>query len=373
MVQYRYLAYDLATNTPLEELPLVGVTFGAVLNGAGAFSATLQLNQQLQTAPGVYRSKAAELLNATQPGRTVVYVERDGVLIDGYIIWTRTYDSSSPVCPIGGLSLLSYFDRRRNNVDQFFAADQLLIARTLVNVAQAQPGGNIGVTVGSETCGVLRDRRYYGYEHKKIGEAVRQLTQVDNGFDLAIDIAWTGTPAVPTKTLTLSYPERGRDATSTGHVFEMGRNMISYQLPEDAATQAVRMYGEGAGDGALMLVSTDTRTDVLAAGWPLLEDAIALKDVSVQATLDAHTRAQTAARGMPVTVLRCTVQAGGDPPLGGWTVGDWARFVFGTNPDKPDPRFPTRTEQLWRIVGYTARPGDAGEEQVQLVLNGGNG
>lgn len=371
MAQYRYLAYDLRTNALLEELPLTGVSFGGVLNGAGSFSAALQLNQQMQTAPGVLASKASLLAAATRTGRTIVYVERDGVLIpdSGYILWTRQYNSRAQTMQLGGLSLFSYFDHRRNNVDQTFtAADQLTIARTLITVAQAQPGGSIGVTIGSETCGVLRDRTYRGYEHKKIGEAVRQLAAVDNGFDFAIDVAYVA--GVPTKTFRLSYPARGRGVTSSGHVFEVGRNIIDYTFPEDSASQATRMYGEGAGDGAFMLVSTATRTDVIDAGWPLLEDAIALKDVSVQATLDAHTRAHALARGNAVAIPQVVVTGGGDPPIGGWIVGDWAKFVFGTDPSRPDPMFPTRTEIVARIVGYTCKPGDLGEEQVTLTLNG---
>ena len=369
MVQYRYLAHDLRTNALLEELPLTGVSFGGVLDGAGAFQAMLQLNQQMQTAPGVLISKAALLAAATVTGRSIVYVERDGVLIDGYILWTRVYDSSTQTMALGGLSVLSYFDRRRNNVDQVFTAtDQLSLARALLIVAQAQPGGNIGVTIGSETCGVLRDRTYRGYEHKKIGEALRQLAAVDNGFDFSIDVAYVA--GTPTKTFRPSYPARGRTATSSELVFEVGRNILSYKFPEDSAAQATRMYGEGAGDGANMLVSTATRTDVIDAGWPLLEDAIAIKDVSVQSTLDAHTRAHALARGNPVAVPQVTVTGGGDPPLGGWIVGDWAKFVFGTDPAHPDPMFPTRTELLYRIVGYTCKPGDLGEEQVTLTLNG---
>ncbi len=369
MAQYRYLAHDLRTNALLEELPLTGVSFGGVLNGAGAFTATLQLNQQMQTAPGVLTSKAALLVAATRTGRTIVYVERDGVLIDGYILWTRLYDSSSQTMQLAGQSVLSYFDRRRNNVDQtFLADDQLNIARTLISVAEAQPGGNIGVLIGSETCGVTRARTYKGYEHKKIGEAVRQLAAVDNGFDMSIDVAYVA--GVPTKTLRLSYPSRGRGITDSGHVFEVGRNILSYRFPEDSATQVTRMFGEGAGDGAYMLVSTATRTDVIDAGWPLLEDAVAIKDVSVQSTLDAHTRAHALARGYPVAVPQVVVTGGGDPPIGGWILGDWAKFVFGTDPQRPDPMFPTRTELINRIVGYTCKPGDLGEDQVTLVLNG---
>jgi len=77
MVQYRYLAFDLRTNVPIAELPLSDVSYGAVLNGVGALDATLPL-----VAGGASPA-------ASTPERTIIFVERNGVLIDGYIIWAR--------------------------------------------------------------------------------------------------------------------------------------------------------------------------------------------------------------------------------------------------------------------------------------------
>lgn len=369
MTQYRYLAYDLRTNALQEELPLKGVKFGGVLNGAGSFSGTLPLNVPVQSSPGVFGSKAAALLTATTPGRSVVYVERDGVLIpdSGYIVWTRNYSSDSPSVALGGLSLWSYFRHRYNNatLGPYTAVDQLTIARNLINSAQAQPGGNIGVTVGAETSGVLRDRTYNGYEHKQHAEAVEQLAAVINGFDFGIDVASVG--GVPTKTFRLSYPRRGRTITDSGHVFEVGRNIISYTYPEDATGQANRAYVIGAGDGADMLVGTQSRTDNIDAGWPLLEMQAASKDVTVQATVDAQATALVNAHAWPVVIPQVTVSAGSDPVLGAWIVGDDAKFVFGTA--GTDPRFPVRTELIFRIVGYECIPGDEGQELVTLTLN----
>ena len=369
MAQYRYLSYDLRTNTLQEELPLAGVKFGEVLNGAGSFSATLQLNVQAQSAPGVFASRAAALLTATTTGRSVVYVERDGVLIPGaaFIVWTRNYVSSTMTCTLGGQSLWSYFRHRFNNVTlgPYSGVDQLTIGQNLINSAQAQPGGSIGVAVGAETSGVPRDRTYNGYEHKQIAEAVEQLSAVNNGFDFGIDVAYVA--GVPTKTFRCSYPRRGRTITDSGHVFEVGRNIVSYTYPEDATSQANRTYVVGAGDGADMLVGTQSRTDSLDAGWPLLEAQAAAKDVTVQATVDAQALALVNAKAWPVTIPKVTVSASTDPVLGAWIVGDDARFVFGTAGN--DPRFPARTEQIYRIVGYECEPGDEGQELVTLTLN----
>lgn len=361
---FRYLAYDLGAGTLREELPMVAPTFGGALSGVGSFQGAVSLDVETQTSPGVYLSRAADLWAACQPGRTVICVESDGVLVpDAWIIWTRRYDSTARTAQLGGLSLLSYFDKRRISSNlTFTGTDQLSIARQLVTWAQGLPGGNIGVQVGAELDGVLRDRTYWGYERKKIGEALRQLAAVDNGFDFAFEVAYNAGVA----TRYFRCGTRGRTVEATGHVFEHGRNLVAYDVTEDSAIQANRVYAEGAGDGPTMLVSTADRTDAIAAGWPLLEDVAAIKDITVQATLDGHARAIVDARAFPVDVTSCTVRADGDPPLGAWVVGDYARFVFGTHPTERDPVFPTRTELVRRIVGYTARPDDL---TVDLILN----
>lgn len=361
---YRYLAYDLRTNVLREELPLVGPSLGGALNGSGGFQAQLPLKLAAQTALGVFRSRAADLWAASTPGRTVVYVEADGVLLpDAWIIWTRRYDSTSQTAALGGLSLFSYLEQRRiSETLTYTNTDQLAIARQLVTWAQGRPGGSIGLEVGTETDGVLRSRTYWAHERKKVGEAIRQLAAVDNGFDFAVEVAYDA--GVPTRYFRIGT--RGRTAATTGHVFEHGRNMISYQLTEDATKQATRIYADGAGDGPTMLQATADRTDIVDAGWPLLEDALALKDITVQSTLQAHATGVVNARALPVTVAAVTVNATGDPALGEWVVGDYARFVFGAHPTIQDPIFPTRTEQIYRIIGYTFRPDD---RTVELVLN----
>ena len=367
MAVYEYLAYDLRTGSALEQLPLVGVTLGGQLNAAGPFAATLPLGGTAQTAPGVYGPRAQALLAASIPGRTVVYVERDGVLIDGYIIWTRRYDSATQSCDLGGLSLWSYFAHRVIDYTQAFSVDQLTIARTLVTNAQAATGGNIGVAVGTETSGVTRNVNYYGYAAKPVAEAITELSAGSTGFDFAIDVAYSA--GVPTATFRPSYPSRGRLISASGLVFEVGRNIVSYQMPEDATTQATRFFALGAGDGADMKIATAVRTDIIDAGWPLLDATGSWKDVTDGSVLASLANGYVAAKASPVTIPQVTITAGADPQIMQWILGDWGTFIFGGDPTAPDPRFPTRTAYIARIVGYTLTPGDQGEDLVTLTLN----
>lgn len=362
---YTFLAADLVTNNILDELPLSGVTAGLTLNGLGQFNATLDL------ADSALR-KALDPIGATQTGRTIIYIDRDGVLVGGWVVWTRTYDSTTKKLTLGGQDVWSYFRSRLIKADATFAGqDQLAIAHSLINTAQAATGGNIGVVVGTETSGVLRDRTYYGYEYKPVAEAVEQLAAVQGGFDFRIDVAYIN--GVPTKRLILGYPQIGQTANVSNLVFEYadGGNIMSYTYPEDSTTQAVSSTATGAGDGPAALTSTATNSALITGGYPLLEEQTTYGDISVQATLDAHAQANLAAHDYPVVVPEFVVDPKSDPVLGSYICGDYARFVIN------DERFPRHTDgsagyDAWqRISQISLQVADAAGTAEQVKISCG--
>jgi len=145
---YRYLFADLLTNDILAELPLTGVSFTQQLNQAGALQGHLLLSGMATAEFNVNAS--------TIPGRTGLYVDRNGILIWGGVIWGRTYSSADQTLNLMAREFESYFERRRiTTTIDFTNIDQLVIARTIMNTAQTPPEGDIGVIVGTETSGVL--------------------------------------------------------------------------------------------------------------------------------------------------------------------------------------------------------------------------
>lgn len=362
---YRWLAYDLMSGTKLAELPLNSPRFGGTLGGVGRFMATM-------TVPADDPIVAAELMRATVAERTIVYPERNGVLVGegGYIIWSRRTKASGPVQLVGA-SIASILRRNRIVADLTFSAtDQFTIAQALVDHLQGQAGGDVGIVVGTQTCGVTRDRTYWAYERKNIGDALTQLAAVQNGFEWAIDLAWsTDASPVPTKTLTLSYPRRGRAATDTGLIFELGKNIVDYDLHEDGTRSARSVDTIGSGDGVDMRISTATRTDLIDAGYPLTAEVLAFKDVSVQATLDDHATEAVSSRSATPTFLTVVVDAD-DPEsgIGQWITGDEVQVRI------TDHQFPVTSsgrpglEGVYRIVAWEAQPADDGREVVAITL-----
>lgn len=307
MPAYRYLVADLLTGTIKEEMPFSAVKFSHVLNRPGGFSANI----------GLRHSKATR--TNLDPARTVIHVERDGVIVWSGILWTAKANVENATVDVGGEGWWSYFRRRKIRATKVYAAtDQLAIVQDLVNYAQAQSGGNIGIVVGTEVSGVTRDRTYYHFERKNLGEAVEQLAAVAGGFDFAIEAVWVSGAVV--KTLNLSYPRRGR---ITPLVFELGTNIEGLSQEVDATRQANLIDAIGAGDGDAMLIATAADTSQLAA-YPLLEDVTSYKDVTVAATLQLHAASDLAVAKKPVmripTLL--AVQANPDAGLGTYITGD---------------------------------------------------
>ena len=222
---YRYLFADLLTNVIIAELPLTGVSFGAQLNQAGTFQGHILLS-------GI-DTVGFNIANATIPAKCAVYVDRDGVLVWGGVIWNRSYQSSSQTLSLSAREFESYFERRRITSDQVFTTvDQLTIAQNLISLAQGVTYGNIGVTVGVETSGVLLSRTYYNYEKKTYYSALQDLSRAENGFDFNIDVAYDGS-GTPTKTLSLGYPSIGTTYSATdpkAFLFEFpAGNVVEYE------------------------------------------------------------------------------------------------------------------------------------------------
>jgi len=120
---YRYLFADLLTNDILAELPLTGVSFTQQLNQAGALQGHLLLSGMATAEFNVNAS--------TIPGRTGLYVDRNGILIWGGVIWGRTYNSADQTLNLVAREFESYFERRRiTTTIDFTNIDQLVIARS---------------------------------------------------------------------------------------------------------------------------------------------------------------------------------------------------------------------------------------------------
>jgi hypothetical protein len=363
MTQYRYLLSDVLTNQVLAELDLTNVSFTQQLNAAGTLSASLLLS-------GTPDRAAA--LTATIPGRTAIYVDRNGIIVWGGIIWNRKYNSTSQHITFTASEWESYFEHRRIATTLTYVnQDPLVIARQLITAAQSVPFGNVGVTVNGETSSALVTRIFYGYEQKTVLSAIQDLAKAGTtavgttGFDFTIKSAYDGSNVI-TRTLLLGSPRLGTaysTTSSTVPVFEFpAGNMVEYEFPEDGSVLANKVYVTGGGSNEGKLIYSASDNTKFSSGWPLLEAYSSYSDIIDANLIQQLANGQVAAVSYPPTVLKIVANPSTDPVFGSYSIGDDARVRI------VDSRFPSGLDATYRITGLTLTPGETGPERVTLTL-----
>jgi hypothetical protein len=101
---YRYFVTDIVSNTLLAEIPFESVSYGRALKGAGSFSGNI---------PVIDKTASFNLYDSTMPGKTALYVTRNGICVWGGIIWSRNYNLVSRTLDVNASEWTSYLHRRR--------------------------------------------------------------------------------------------------------------------------------------------------------------------------------------------------------------------------------------------------------------------
>ena len=103
-VSYRYFVTDLLTNQVVTELPLTDVSYSKALKDAGEMSASVAIGPS--TSP-------LSLYANTMPGKSGLYVMRNGECVWGGIIWSRDYDIVGKTLNLQANEFTSYLHHRK--------------------------------------------------------------------------------------------------------------------------------------------------------------------------------------------------------------------------------------------------------------------
>ena len=369
---YRYLFADLVTNQVLAELPLTGVNFGQQLNAAGTMTAHLLVS-------GV-NTAGLNVLNGSIPGRTAIYVDRNGILVWGGVLWQREYGSTDQSIKLTAREFLSYFERRRITTGSgtaygalaYTGIDQLQIAQSLISNAQSAPSGNIGLLynqdpLSTSTSGITLSRVYYNYEVKTVFNAVSDLSKQTNGFDFEISVYYDG-GGNPAKSFNTYYPRAGVMYSATNPnapVFELGGNISEYTYLEDGSKAVNQIYALGAGSNEGKLISIANSASKLSSGWALLEDQANYSDITDPTVLSGLATGQINAVSYPPITLKIVAPPYVNPTFGSYEVGDEVRVRI------LDSFFPNGYDAIFRIIGLTVAPGEDGPERITLTVTTG--
>jgi hypothetical protein len=356
MSTYHYILADLLTNSILLELPFKGASFSRKLNGAGSATFVFQLDSS------GYDNQT--ILDSTIPGRTAIYVERNGALVWGGILWTRMYESEGKTLQYTAQTFESYLYKQIVESTQAFVnVDQRNILAAMISNMQAKPYSNIGIIVPTTFPTVVkRTTTFWDYEVWSYGKVAENLVGYDDGFDYTIDVGYNA--GVPIKQLLIDNV-LGVPATSTNLAWDYPGGIKNYYYPESASAGATTVIGVGAGDGKAMLRSKAQNAKPLVGGYPDLQEVYTNKDVSIKNTLASQTKAELNRLAVPVATPTFEINPEIGPGLGDFALGDYGRVNI------TDPRFPTGTRLLVRVVGYDAQAAESDtSESLKLVLEG---
>lgn len=389
MTEYRYLCARILTNEIIAELPFTGVTYGQELNTAGTFSGKLLLSDP--------RMAAYNVIEATEPTQIALYIERNGQLVWGGIIWTRMYSPETQELSIGAKEFESYFDHRvvqfgiangiaprtynfsgswNYNTDIFKVVEDCFVAVR----DWLLPNSDIGITIPSNTLGVTVGdiSNQYGYvindfEFRPLMDVISQLSKQaagQGGFDYNVDVAYDNDYNI-TKTLELSA-KRGTPYSTTNAfapVLSMPGNIVTYEWPEDGTRAANTVYGVGNGSGTGSIWYNNPLLDTIPelfsiasgpidAGAPILEKTFTAANEPNPIVVGRQTSASAAASQYPVTIPTVTWDSINDPQIGSFKTGDEFRIII------QDDRFPDGLDMVMRMTRFDVDAGEDGPERI---------
>ena len=269
---YRVVFADLLTDQVLLSEPNVdGLQYGRKISEPEAFSGSIAVTEQ-----------NAELLRSILPQRTAVYVYFNldvmvgGVLWDVAPKWSKRGSGGSEQWSFSGSTFESYLNQVviSEDIGALLQIDQLEIARSLVQHMQADPQADIGITLDGQESGVLRDRtQYLATGNKSYGEALKQLGEVENGFEWTIDVTRDSGTGHHVKYLRFGYPTLGSE--SAVHVLERDDLEEWSTTGVSVGTRYRARGGTPQGNGTTeqqpCISAVYPDTEKLDAGWPRID------------------------------------------------------------------------------------------------------
>jgi len=364
-----YLIYDLMTGDVLAELPFTGVTFSQRLNTPGAFNGNLDFLD-----PKVASNLPGAIL---QPGRTCIFIDYQGVLLWGGIIWTVNFArSTASSVSIAAREFWSYFAMRIQAADYtatwLSPGDPMVIAAQVVSDAIESSASAFGAFTGfpltiNQNNGVATPETYWQVESYPYSQLQTVDTIVANltvlgynvGFDFAIDVAYDsfGNPEL---TMNMSYPRRGRVAGSSSVVI-VTQESHEYTYPQDSTAQATTIYATGSGSGTQAIVANPAP---ITAGWPLLELVNSYTNLTNETVLATAAYGDLNTQSWPISTPTVTIPMFGDPLPFEYGIGDDIRWII-----EPDERFPEGVEFNWRISGIDFAVVEEGISKAVLTFD----
>ena len=360
MADYRFLIADLLTDQIEAELPVESAGFTHTLNGPGALTAAIRLGAEPERHAPSGTAGVTETFTPPAPdvraGAHAIYVERDGVIVWGGVVWTYDADVVSNTGTIGAEGFFSLLRGRVLETDYLPAVlkDQGLIVKELIDEIQGYTEGDhlIDTSTIDTSTGVTRNVGWEAWERKDVGQAIEELANTRDGFDFRIRCRWGST--TPVREFLIDYPATGRP---TAIVLELGRNLELLRHTDDATTLASKIFVRGSGSSSSVATATTHNT---GTGY-VRRDLVASADDTSDTSVLTDIALRYADRGAsPTRIPYVAIYPDQDPKIGSFTIGDivelrgtYGAIDFGGN---------------YRITGWSVSIDVSGQEKIDLTL-----
>jgi hypothetical protein len=351
---YSYIFDDAVSKQKRGTLPLYGVAFSDILSfdsiRSGQFTGTIRMDND--------QYSAAKILDITTPGRVRLWVERDGQIIWGGIVWTRTYQSDGRSMQISAQTFPSYLrtvilqTATSLTVDRIDAPHNILRVPWEYCINTLPEGG--GVIPAFYDIGVSLEPYHYNPADGIALAEVHWLQNADKYFsELAGDMLkldaefrirtfYTSTPTVQTT-------DRG--------ILKYPGNISKYWMTDAATDAAHLILGVGAREMSQQLTY---KAFLTPPGFGLNQ----IREYSATTMAELQTAVQ---HDLPLSqppISTPVFELSGPAIDMSFNVGDWRHVVI------DDPyRYPTVVAADIRIMGWQLTPESSdGIERLALTI-----
>ncbi|MFE0189287.1 hypothetical protein [Streptomyces sp. NPDC058989] len=358
---YRVLVCDLRSDQLLDVLPLQEVTVEDFIGKAGSLQGTVPIPNA---------AMADRVRPILTPARTALWVERDREIWWGGVLWSvnpKSDERGRISVEVQAGTFDTYLEHRQLRTTlKATNRDQLDIARDLVDYAQAQTRGDIGITYDTELSGIKRSRTFSASDQPKIRDLLDKLGEADRGFEWRIRCYHDPKSGARMKQLDLGHPILARPGDDV--VLTHPGRLLTYEFPTDGTTVANVWQARGASDNRNQAAASRpllseplVAEQDLAAGWPRLDGSSDHQSIDDPKVLGEHARAEAALARRPQVIPEITVHL--DPQISPDLLGRYVRLRI------RDDWHPDGLDARHRVVGISVTPPERGKaESAKLTL-----
>lgn len=343
---------DLLTGNISTFIPVVSGSWSTAINEAGSLSVSVTLKD-----PDV---RALGLGNVATVGKSYLAVVENGVVLNAGPIWSHEYSKDDGSLTLAAAGLWSYFDHRvllpvlvgsqtPLDVETYYENVSLLtVAKRLVQQAQTATGGNVPVVLPAEVAGT-EEREYAGSDLNLVGDALNDLTSVENGPEIDFAPRWRVDRLGIEWVMRVGTPTQPQLSANTNHVWDYGvpqPTIKGLSVKRDGTKLVGTAYASSGSSSTAALYSTYRSSVLTGQGYPLLETVDSSRITDLQSELDGYARENARVGSKPIEFWSFSARADASPFVGEYSKGDYCTVKIRDDFYIPDGEYRRRITNL---------------------------